>query len=74
MDAVRGPSAMDTTPNSELRTVHHRVLLRIIGTQRKRPDHRMTSYNRALEITRYESIETKCCAQEEFCGRERSSA
>ena len=29
--------------NSEkLRTVHHRVLLRIIGAQRKRPDHRMT--------------------------------
>ena len=43
MDAVRGPS---------------RVLLRIIGAQRKRPDHRMTSYNRALEITRCESIET----------------
>ena len=43
---------------AKLRTVHHRVLLRIIGAQRKRPDHRMTSYNRALEITRYESIET----------------
>ncbi|CAN0462416.1 unnamed protein product [Ascophyllum nodosum] len=40
------------------RTVHHRVLLRIIGAQRKRPDHRMTSYNRALEITWCESIET----------------
>ena len=40
------------------RTVHHRVLLRIIVAQRKRPDHRMTSYNRALEITRGESIET----------------
>ena len=40
------------------RTVHHRVLLRIIGAQRKRPDHRMTSYSRALEITRCESIET----------------
>ena len=37
-------------------TVHHRVLLRIIGAQRKRPDHRMTSYNRALEVTRCESI------------------
>ena len=33
-------------------------LLRIIGAQRKRPDHRMTSYNRANEITRCESIET----------------
>ena len=43
---------------AKLRTGHHRVLLRIIGTQRKTPDHRMTSYNRALEITRCESIET----------------
>ena len=43
---------------AKLRTVHYRVLLRIIGTQRKRPDHRMTSYNRSLEITRCESIET----------------
>ena len=30
----------------------------ITGAQRKRPDHRMTSYNRALEITGCESIET----------------
>ena len=36
---------------AKLRTVHHRVLLRIIGAQQKRPDHRVTSYNRALEIT-----------------------
>ena len=43
---------------AKFRTVHHRVLLRIIGAQRKRPDHRMTSYNRSLEITRCESIET----------------
>ena len=43
---------------AKLRTVHHRVLLRIIGAQCKRPDHRMTSYNRALEITGCESIET----------------
>ena len=43
---------------AKLRTVHHRILPRIIGTQRKRPDHRMTSYNRALEISRCESIET----------------
>ena len=43
---------------AKLRTVHHRVLFRIIVAQRKRPDHRMTSYNRALEITRCESIET----------------
>ena len=43
---------------AKLRTVHHRVLLLMIGAQRKRPDHWMTSYNRALEITRCESIET----------------
>ena len=43
---------------AKLRTVHHRVLLRIIEAQRKRPDHRMTSYNRTLEITGCESIET----------------
>ena len=39
---------------AKLRTVHHRVLLRIIGAQRKRPDHRMTSYNPSLGITRCE--------------------
>ena len=44
--------------DAKLRTVHHRVLLRIIGAQRKRPDHRMTSCNRALEITRCKNIET----------------
>ena len=44
--------------HAKLRTVHHRVLLRIIGAQGKRPDHRITSYNRALEITGCESIET----------------
>ena len=43
---------------AKLCTVHRRVLLRIIGAQRKRSDHRMTSYNRALEITRCESTET----------------
>ena len=43
---------------AKLRTVHHRVLLRIIGAQLKRADHRMTLYNRALEITGCESIET----------------
>ena len=43
---------------AKLRNVHHRFLLRINGAQRKRPDHRTTSYNRALEITRWESIET----------------
>ena len=43
---------------AKFRTVYHRVLLRIIGVQYKRPDHQMTSYNRALEITGCESIET----------------
>ena len=43
---------------AKLRTVHYRVLLRIIGAQLKRPHHRMTSYNRALEKTGCESIET----------------
>ena len=43
---------------AKLRTVHHRVLLCIIGAQRKRPDHRMTLYNRALKIIGCESIET----------------
>ena len=33
---------------AKLRIVHYRVLLRIIGAQRKRPDRRMTSYNRVL--------------------------
>ena len=43
---------------AKLRTVPHRVLLRSIEAQHKKPDHRMTPYNRALEIARYESIET----------------
>ena len=43
---------------TKLRTVHYRVLLRIIGAQRKTLDDRMTSYNRALQIIRCESIET----------------
>ena len=43
---------------AKLRAIHYRVLLRITGAQRKRPDYRITSYNRALEITRCESIET----------------
>ena len=43
---------------AKLPTVHHRVLLRIIRAHRKGQDHRMTLYNRALEITGCESIET----------------
>ena len=41
----------------KLRTVHHRVLLRIVGARRRRSDHRVLSYNRALELTGCESIE-----------------
>ena len=44
--------------HAKLRTVHHRMLLRIMGAQRKGPDDRMTSYRRALEITVCESIGT----------------
>ena len=42
----------------KLRTVHHRVLLCIIGAQCKRPEHLMISYSRALETAGCESIET----------------
>ena len=41
----------------KLCTAQHRVLLRIIGVRRRRSDHRVLSYNRALELTRCESIE-----------------
>ena len=54
MDEVCAPFARNTTSNS---TVPYRVLLCLIGEQRKRPDHRTTSYNRALEMTGCESIE-----------------
>ena len=43
---------------SKPRTVHDRVLLRIIGAQRMRPDHRISSYNCVFEMTGCESIET----------------
>ena len=43
---------------SKFCAVHHRVLLRIIGAQRKRSFHRMASYNGALETTECGSIET----------------
>ena len=67
---VRGPFARNHY--SKFCTIDHRVLLRITGVQRKRPDHGMPSYNRAPEITRCESIETSC-AREDFCGRGCSS-
>ena len=53
---------------AKLRAVHDRVLFRIIGAQRKRSDHRMTSYNRALEITGRESIETTLAKEKTFVG------
>ena len=56
---------------AKLRTVHHRVLLRIIGAQRKRPDRRMTSYSHALEPGA-RALRQRC-AREDFCGRGRSS-
>ena len=53
--------------------VNHRDLLRIIGANR-RPDLRMTSYNRTLEIiTGFESIETTLRTRRHFRGRGRSS-
>ena len=55
----------------KLHTLHHQVLLRIIGAHNKRPDHRMTSYNRTLEITRYERNNKITLRTREniFCGR-----
>ena len=47
----------------ELRTVHHRVLLRIIGARRRRSDLRVLSYNRVLELTGCESIEASLRAR-----------
>ena len=52
------PWALRQEHYSKLRTLHHWILLRIIGAQRKIPNHRMTSYNRTLEITGYENNET----------------
>ena len=50
---IRKPYYVSSVWISELPIIR----LRIIGAQRKRPDHGMTSYNRALEITRCESVE-----------------
>ena len=59
---------------AKLRTVHHRVLLRIIGALRKRPDHRMTWYNRTLEITRCESTETTLRTKKRLWAGTRAAA
>ena len=53
----------------ECLTGDSRVLLRITGAQRKRPDHRMTSYNRALEITGSESIEENLATKRRLWAR-----
>ena len=50
----------------KLRIVHHRVLLRIIGTRRRRSDHGVLWYNRALELTECESIEATSRARRLF--------
>ena len=42
----------------KLRTVHHRVLLRILGAWCRAQDHRVLSYAEALQRTGCESIET----------------
>ena len=42
----------------KFRTVHHRVLLRILGVWCRAQDHRFLSYAEALQRTGYESIET----------------
>ena len=43
---------------SELRTAHHRFLLRIIGCQRRQRTDHLMSYTKALEKAQYESVET----------------
>ena len=58
MDAVRGPSARNTTPNSAPYIIGSCFESSGRSARDQRPDHRMTLYNHALEITRYESIET----------------
>ena len=44
--------------NRKLRTIHHRVLLRILGAWCRAQDHRVLSYAEALQRTGCESIET----------------
>ena len=53
----------------KLRIVYHRVLLQIIGAQRKKPDYRTISCSRALEITGCESIEITGVYEKTWCGR-----
>ena len=54
--------------NAKYRTVNHQALHRTIWAQHKRPDHRMTSYNRAIEITRCESIESTLRTRRLLCA------
>ena len=59
---------VDPSPGSLLQARHRTPtgLLRIIEARRKRPDHRITSYNRALEITGCKSIETTLHTRRRF--------
>ena len=43
---------------AKLRTIHHRMLLRILGAWSKSPNKRILSYKDALQRTQCESIET----------------
>ena len=43
---------------AELRTAHHRLLLRIIGFQRRQLTDHLTSYGKTLKKARCESVET----------------
>ena len=56
MDAVRGPFARNTTPNSAPYTTEYCFISS--GHSARDQTIRMTSYNRALEITGCESIDT----------------
>ena len=51
----------------KVRTVRHQGLLRIIKAQRKRLDHRMTSYNRALGARALRQRWARW-ARADFCG------
>ena len=66
--SIRGPFARNTTPNSAPYTTGFRFALSGHSAS-KRPDHQMTSYNRALEITEWESTEITLRTRRLLCGR-----
>lgn len=50
--------------NRTLPTIHHRLLLRVIGYRRKRGNHRHLSFAQALKRIGCQSVETNnCCCQ-----------